>query len=250
MNVSMPIDERSVMRQLQGDWDPVEAEYIRYHAARFAYVMGLVGELLDAVGATSAHRAKVLDIGPHFITRLTHELFGDRVTIDTLGWTNFRLYDERIVDRHIEFDLNDAYDPQLWPELVEHDVVIMAEVIEHLYTAPRQVLGCLLHFVKPGGYLIVQTPNAVALRSRVLMVVGRHPFDQINEDRTNPGHYRESTLEELCEFGEEAGFHVLRALRQDYFRSNGLARLAGRVRPTLRRGLTVVYERPAHAAGT
>jgi trans-aconitate methyltransferase len=245
MSPSLAIDQRSVLRHLQGDWNPVEQEYIEYHTPRFVYVMGLIGELLDAAGATAARPARVLDIGPHFITRLTHELFGDRVKIDTLGWPNFRLYEERIVDRHFQFDLNDAYDPERWPEFVEHDVVIMAEVIEHLYTAPRQVLACLLHFVKPGGYLIVQTPNAVALRSRLLMLAGKHPFDQINEDRTNPAHYREYTLEELCRFGEQAGFRVHRAVRQDYFRSNALGRLAGKLSPALRKGLTVVYQRPA-----
>ncbi|HEX7241889.1 MAG TPA: methyltransferase domain-containing protein [Longimicrobiaceae bacterium] len=239
------ITDESVMERLGDDLTVTDREYVGYHVTRYAYTLRLVGEYLDRIGASPARPARVLDISPHFLTRLTHAFFGDRVVLDTLGWPDFRICPPELVNRHVQFDLNDADVPERWPEFEEHDLVLMSEVIEHLYTAPRQVLAFLRNFVKPGGYLIVQTPNAVAIRSRLLMLAGKHPFDHINEDRTQPAHFREYTLPELRRFGEAAGFRVDAGLHVDYFRSNRVLKLVALLSPTLRKGLTVVLQREA-----
>lgn len=86
--------------------------------------------------------------------------------------------------QHVSFDLNDSQDPEHPPQVAPYDVVVMAEVIEHLYTAPTLVLTCVASWLVPGGRLVVQTPNAVALDKRVRLLCGRNPYESIR--RTQP----------------------------------------------------------------
>lgn len=226
-------------------WSDQERAYIREHRRRFAFLLNLVAREFDRLGAHPATPATFMDVGPHMITGLVDRLFGDRVRIDTMGWENPRVYDPARIRRHFQFDLNDAYDPACWPQAMEHDIVLIAEVIEHLYTAPEQVLACLRTFVRPGGVLIVGTPNAAALQHRVRLVAGRNPYERIRLDRTNPGHFREYTAAELVEIARAAGFGVTRVSHHDFNPSDSwlVRSVMGAWPPSLRRMMTVVMQR-------
>jgi hypothetical protein len=119
-------------------------------------------------------------------------------------------------------------------------------VIEHLYTAPELVLAFVKRLLKPGGFLVVQTPNAVALEKRVVMLRGANPFEMIRPSRDNPGHFREYTIHELRALAARVGLEVDGAELQDYFNSQpGYARLLARWKKSFRQGITIVYRRPA-----
>jgi hypothetical protein len=220
-----------------------DLHYLSFHQRRYRLLLEVVQDLLrDQDGAS------ILDVGPSFQTGLLRAL--PRLRVSTLGFEDLR-FPPRSSETHVHCDLNDAQDPNRWPAVCEEfDGVVFAEVLEHLYTAPTLVLRMLGRFVRPGGWLLVQTPNAVRLSARARMVLGRNPFELIREDATNPGHFREYTLDELRHFGEQAGFRVERFAAAEYFTPPGRARgvyrtLAGRLPSRLRSGLTIVYERPA-----
>lgn len=240
------ITESAVLEALRhGRWNEEEQGYIQTHSRRFVFLLDLLAELLDRLSASAQAPATYLDVGPHMMTGLVDHFFGSRVRIDTLGWENPRVYDPGRVRRHFEFDLNDAYDSGRWPDAVEHDVVLMAEVIEHLYTAPEQVLAFLRRYVRPGGYLVIGTPNAVAVGHRVRMLLGRHPYERIRVDRTNPGHFREYTRQELVDIARGAGFMLDRATYNDYAPSarRSLLRAAVMLVPSFRPYMTLVLRR-------
>ena len=44
---------------------------------------------------------------------------------------------------------------------------------------------------------MVSTPNALWLKHRIKLLMGRHPYELIREDKGNPGHFREYTAGEL-----------------------------------------------------
>ena len=134
--------------------------------------------------------------------------------------------------------------------------MILAEVLEHLYTAPTLVLRFLQSLLRPGGLLVVQTPNAAAAVRRVKLLMGKNPYDLINEDSTNPLHFREYTGDELRRFAVEAGFEVVELEYRNYFdlqhadpeksanRSSFVRSVEQRfldlLPPTLRTGITMV----------
>lgn len=65
-------------------------------------------------------------------------------------------------------DLNDGYES---PE--PFDVVVSTEVIEHLEN-PRQMMRTLARLIRPGGTVIITTPNQESIRSYCALIVGGH----------------------------------------------------------------------------
>jgi trans-aconitate methyltransferase len=209
---------------------PEEQIYLRTHEARYRVLIDLVGELQPK---------RILVVGPSYESVLLRETFPES-TVDTLGWQDGR-FPLRDGERHTEVDLNEGDYPALEP----HDVVVCAEVIEHLQVAAVPVLRFLATALGPGAHLILQTPNATALPKRIRMLLGRNPYDPIREERRNPGHFHEHTVRELLDAVEAAGLEVTRWLTANYFdhgsRKNRAYRALGGALPaTLREGITVV----------
>jgi SAM-dependent methyltransferase len=190
-------------RAIRGDDDGYHA----FHAPRYAYVLAVLAR--QHVNAAS----RVLDIGSSRLTDLIHQRFGCRV--DSLGFGPDRTLER---GRHFELDLNRTQDPASCREdLPTYDVVVMAEVLEHLHTAPQLVLRFVRRLLAPGGLLVLQTPNAAGISKRVKLLFGRNPFDAIREDPSDPGHFREYTLAELAALACQAGFRVERTTTASYF---------------------------------
>jgi trans-aconitate methyltransferase len=181
--------------------------YLAFHARRYAHVL----RLLARHGVNSGTR--LLDIGPSHLTELIHQRFDCQV--DSLGFGPDRATE---FGRHHEFDLNRSQYRRDWrADLGVYDVVVMAEVIEHLHTAPQLVLAFVRQLLVPGGLLLLQTPNAAGLSKRIKLLLGRNPFDPIREDVSDPGHFREYTLAELHDIAAESGFRVERTETSSYF---------------------------------
>jgi SAM-dependent methyltransferase len=218
-----PADARRLVDSLADD-----DKYSLYHAPRYAFLLGL----LDGCCTPNS---RILDIGYSRLTEALRSRY--HVKVDVLGFGP----DSRGAggdDYH--FDLNDAQEPARWRhDLPEYDIVVMAEVLEHLCTAPTLVLRFLRTHVAPGGVLVLQTPNAVALERRLKLLAGSNPFPLIHEDRTNPGHFREYTRAELRSLAESAGFRVERAFTRSYFDHRYISHVPGRGSRGRRRGALV-----------
>jgi hypothetical protein len=221
--------------------DPESSKYLETHARRYEILLGAVGRL-----AAGRSPFRILDVGPAYQTDAMREAIPGAV-VDTLGWADPR-FPLRDGEKHIEFDLNEAADDAR-PELGEHDLVVAAEVIEHLYTAPVHVLRYLATGLVPGGRLLIQTPNAASLFKRLKLLRGRNPFEPIRENRSHPGHFREYTLGELLALGREAGLEVEESSTANYFdhgsrKHRAFVAAAPAVPAGFRDGLTVVYRKP------
>lgn len=194
-----------IERLLSGDANPV---YVAFHQPRFDFLVDVTRP------HTSRPRCRVLDVGTSQLTSLLSKNL--QVRVDSLGL----MEDDREVGGawHYRFDLNDAQERDRWrTDIGPYDLVVFAEVIEHLYTAPELVLAYLKELLVPRGVLIVQTPNAVALRKRMKMLLGRNPFERIRVDRRNPGHFREYTVSELRGLLAGAGFSIDSVWMKYYF---------------------------------
>jgi SAM-dependent methyltransferase len=178
-------------------------------------------------------------VGPSYESTLLREV----APVDTLGWDDGR-FPRVDGERHHEHDLNDPDYPELGP----YDVVVCAEVVEHLHVSLVRVLRFLGSVLTPSGRLVLQTPNATSLPKRLRMLVGRNPYPPIRDEPGNPGHFHEYTAAELRRAMVEAGLDVVRVLTANYFdfgsRKNRVFRAVGPLLPsTLREGITIVAER-------
>ena len=204
--------------------------YLRYHERRYATLCAVARDLL-----AGRREPRVLDVGPMFEARLLRDM---GAAVDTLGFAH-PLFPPRDGERHLELDLND---PGRDGE-GSYDLVVAAEVIEHLHTDAATVLRHLASWLRPGGALLIQTPNAVALHKRLRMLAGRNPIEPIRADSSNPGHFHEYTLRELLDAAAGAGLAVAGWRAENYFGASALARAyarAGRVLPpSLRHGITI-----------
>lgn len=104
----------------------------------------------------------------------------------------------------------------------EFDAVVFSEVIEHLAGSPLGPLREMLRVLKPGGRLIISTPNQLYLKSRLKTlgdVVLMRPFEGFNEFQRSMqldgpqryyNHSRLYTMAELRWMLEQTGFIVMR----------------------------------------
>jgi 2-polyprenyl-3-methyl-5-hydroxy-6-metoxy-1,4-benzoquinol methylase len=100
-------------------------------------------------------------------------------------------------------DLNDA---DAIPA-TNFDVVIAAEVIEHLEN-PRQVAREWFRILKPGGTLILSTPNNESMRSLMTLLVRGHYVAFL--DSCYPAHITALLRKDLGRILTEAGFSEVR----------------------------------------
>jgi trans-aconitate methyltransferase len=179
--------------------------YLAFHAPRYAFVAQLVLDEARAPGA------RILDVGPSPLTAMIAEQTA--TPVDSLG---LEPDGPSPCGQHYRFNLNDTQDRDRWRDLGPYDIIVAAEVLEHLHTAPELVLAYLRALLAPRGLLIVQTPNAAALWKRRMLLRGRNPYQRIRVDATDPGHFREYTRAELAQILTDIGFTVQRTWMKFY----------------------------------
>ncbi|WP_371580547.1 methyltransferase domain-containing protein [Streptomyces sp. NBC_01314] len=97
------------------------------------------------------------------------------------------------------------------------DAVLFSEVIEHLVD-PDAALDEIRRVLRPGGHLMLSTPNLAAWYNRALLLAGVQPvFSEVSlrgihgrPGREVVGHLRLYTARALREFVSASGFEVVR----------------------------------------
>lgn len=218
--------------------------YLHYHHRRYAALFSCVAEELTRLGGPEGLR--LLDIGASYETALFRDRFPG-LCVETMGFAD-PIFVPRHGERHLDYDLNRAQDPGTWPRVDErYHLIVMAEVLEHLYTAPELVLAALQPLLDTGGSMVLQTPNAVALRHRLWMLRGHNPYEMFRTTPGNPGHYREYTVAELMAVAARSGFWFDSWWCDNYFavdtwRYRAYDRLCAKLPPSFRDGITAILK--------
>jgi len=95
------------------------------------------------------------------------------------------------------------------------DVVIYAEIIEHLTVDPCRVLRELKRVLKPNGVLILTTPNVARLENVARLMSGANIYDPYSGYGPYGRHNREYTQQELIELLAYVGFDCERSFTAD-----------------------------------
>ncbi|MGM0443598.1 MAG: class I SAM-dependent methyltransferase [Fibrobacterota bacterium] len=124
------------------------------------------------------------------------------------------------------------------------DLIMFSEVMEHLPTAPELVLLMFTRMLKPGGCILLSTPNRTTIRSRARMLIGRNPEKRIRCFSANPGHFREYTASELREIASAALLEVVFVRTINFNSPAGDIFAPLKVFPAFRDSLMAVFQRP------
>ncbi len=87
------------------------------------------------------------------------------------------------------------------------DLVFAGEIIEHVY-AIDALLTEIRRTLKPGGILVVTTPNLAAFGRRILLLLNRNPHIEISFKGDAAGHIRYFVKSTLCRLLEDHRFRI------------------------------------------
>jgi SAM-dependent methyltransferase len=110
------------------------------------------------------------------------------------------------------------------------DLVTWCEVIEHLTENPVHTLSEIYRVLKPGGALVLSTPNASRADSIANFLAGRNIYDPYHLGAPLKGsrHSREYTFDELEDLLEGCGYAIDRMADIDIYAPEGRNRRAFR----------------------
>ena len=179
--------------------------YLHNAFRRFLYTLQLAppgeGKLLE-IGA-----------GPYFASLLLR-----RFTQYELHYTNYfgAAFGKRgaqtmvAPDERVRFDFHNV-DVEAEPLPFADDtfdVVLLCEVLEHFIADPLQALCHIKEVLKPGGHLILTTPNVNRLENVGRMIAGHNIYDPYSGYGPHGRHNREYNWDELRRLLGHAGFAI------------------------------------------
>jgi methionine biosynthesis protein MetW len=124
--------------------------------------------------------------------------------------------------------------------------VLAGEVIEHVFDT-QQVMDELARVLRPNGWLVLTTPNLVALSGRAQLLLGRSPHNvEFDAAPETSGHIRYFTFDTLELLERRAGLIPRgRWTNVVHFSVLGSSERIGRLRPSLGHTLISIAEKRA-----
>jgi 2-polyprenyl-3-methyl-5-hydroxy-6-metoxy-1,4-benzoquinol methylase len=180
---------------------PIDPLYLSTHQSRFDFLFSQIDQLKLPVSA------KILDVGCYPPVVLNH--LSAKYQVWGLASPHEPIKHPTVSIANLETD-------PLPFKTATFDLIIFSEVLEHLYRQVPSVLTKLNQLLKPGGYLIITTPNAVSTFALAKVIIGRNPtysLADITKDDPQLGtiyhrHNREYTASELTQLLLSASFKI------------------------------------------
>lgn len=194
-----PSEAREFLTGFEHGSHPLAIDYLNVALDRLLVTLDLIPQLPDG--------ARVLELGamPYFMTCLLLHQFPHFQM--ELANEPLRLQQDggrvRLVNRRIGFDRTFTYqafniETDRFPyEDASLDMVIYCEMIEHLMHDPTHSLYEIHRILKPGGYLILSTPNPFRYSNYIRFLRGQNIYPPFSGYGPYSRHNREFSIPEL-----------------------------------------------------
>ena len=181
----------------QGIKNKSEKRYFDIHVNRYRYILTQIKRL------NLSPKAKILDIGvypPHLFTAL-----------EFAGHKPLGISSAHQPIKHPRIKILDIETQKLPYQQGSIDLVLFAEILEHLSTHPKIIFSHIKKILKPGGLLLLTTPNATRSQNLFSLILAKNIYFPIEQLKHHPNHrhQREYTLSELSLLLGSSGFKIL-----------------------------------------
>lgn len=220
-------------------------EYVDEALQRFLITLEMTPE-------TQNPNDKLLELGgsPYFLTLLLSDqrdyeielanFFGDAHPAEATQTIRSERWDETYQFHYRNFNAEKHRFPYADEEF---QVVLCCEIIEHLTEDPTAMLAEIHRVLKPGGYLVLTTPNILSLNYLLTLARGRNILHPYSGYGVYGRHQREYTLSELTDLVSGCGYEILEAKHEDLHPSRSWQKLWKQLRPHRRGHLFVLARR-------
>lgn len=193
--------------------------YGEHDFKRFLFTFGLVKELNGVcleLGANPYFTTMLLKrfsnlklvLANYFTDSIPSGIYSQTVVYQGIGSSE---KNEEIFDYH-HFNIEEESFPFADNSF---DVVIFAEIIEHLLNDPCKVLREINRVLKIGGTLILTTPNVARLENVSKLIVGQNIYDPYSGYGPYGRHNREYTRHEIYVLCKHEGFDAVEHFTAD-----------------------------------
>jgi len=180
--------------------------YLKEDFRRFLYTLQIIpkgcGKLLD-IGANPYFTTMLLKKFTEYDVYCTN-FFGSE-TPKSASQHKLNVDNERIAFKYHTYNVEGDNIP--YPEKT-FDVILFCEVIEHLTQDPLKAIINVKKMLKPGGCLILTTPNVSRLENVAKMLAGANIYDPYSGYGIYGRHNREYNCHEINQLLTHAGFTI------------------------------------------
>ena len=231
------------------NWQEENERYLDAHAHRFHESLRFMPP------ATPGERLLELGAAPYFTTLLLKKYYPYSISISNAVIpgepleSSIKLNKPAIGAEHVfEYQtFNVELDRYPYPDH-SFDTVLCWEILEHLPLDPTHMLLEIHRALKPGGKLLITTPNVLVLRNILALLKNRqniyHPYSGYG---VYGRHNREWTLDELTQILNGCGYSIRVAEIVDTYAHRGYSKILKRLFPSLRDMLVVLAQAETEA---
>lgn len=200
----------------------------RYHPDLVAYRRSDVDRQVfhvDLVRSLLEPGARVVDIGggvSSFSLGCARVGF-DAAVVDDFGDSVSATYGDEALRVHRELDVEvisrDVIAEGLGMKPESVDMFATFDSMEHWHNSPKALFAEVMDTLRPGGWFFMGVPNAVNLRKRIAVPLGRAKWSQMSDWYETPvfrGHVREPDVADLHYIARDMGLADVQILGRNW----------------------------------